>query len=195
MTEIQKLEQELLDISKKLKNLRRDSAPEPMNNVELKNLNGPVKLLDLFGARKKMLVIHNMGQGCRYCTLWADGINAFLPHLEDKFSVVLVSKDSPETQRTFANSRGWRFCMASHQGTTYLEEAKFGKDNDPGVICFERQGDKIFKKNQSEFGPGDAYCSLWHFISLGGLDEETWTPQFSYWKPPSKLDDGGSNIL
>ena len=42
---------------------------------------GTTTLTDLFGGRDTLLVIHNMGQGCRYCTLWGDGISPFLPHL------------------------------------------------------------------------------------------------------------------
>ncbi len=57
-----------------------------------------------------------MGQGCRYCTVWADGFIGFLPHLENAMSVVLLSKDPPELQRRFANERGWRFRLASHDG-------------------------------------------------------------------------------
>jgi predicted dithiol-disulfide oxidoreductase (DUF899 family) len=65
-------------------------------NHTLTTIEGEVSLLDMFGVRDKLLLIHNMGQGCRYCTLWADGFNGFLPHLESIMSVVLVSKDPPE---------------------------------------------------------------------------------------------------
>ena len=51
-------------------------------------LSGEVSLLDLFAGRDVLFAIHNMGQACRYCTLWADGLNGFLPHLEDRFAVV-----------------------------------------------------------------------------------------------------------
>ena len=61
-----------------------------------------------------------MGQACRYCTLWADGFNGFVPHLESTMAVALVSKDSPQRQREFANSRGWRFRLASHGGGDYI---------------------------------------------------------------------------
>ena len=37
-------------------------------------------------------------------------------------SVVLLSKESPEVQRRFANSRGWRFRLASHSGGDYIRE-------------------------------------------------------------------------
>ena len=37
-------------------------------------------------------------------------------------SVVLLSKDPPELQSRFANSRGWRFALASHAKSNYLSE-------------------------------------------------------------------------
>ena len=82
-------------------------------------LDGRTSMRALFGDKDRLLLIHNMGQGCRYCTLWADGFNGFLPHLESVMSVVLVSKDPPDVQRAFANSRGWRFRLASHGGGDY----------------------------------------------------------------------------
>lgn len=195
-TEIQKMEKEIKELSLKLSKLRRDSKLVPVKNYELKTLEGKVHLMDLFGGKKFLFAIHNMGQGCRYCTLWADGFNAFLPHLEDQFSVVLLSKDDPETQRRFANSRGWRFRMVSHGDGEYLREQSVFDDgkNHPGLVCYERSGDQIFKKNSSSFGPGDQFCLIWHMLSLAGFSEESWTPQYQYWKRPEKMDDGGQNL-
>lgn len=196
MTEIQKLEKQIWDINVQLAQLRRDNKPVEVKNYTFKDLNGTPTLLDLFGDKTMLFAIHNMGQGCRYCTLWADGLNAFLPHLEEKAAVVLLSKDAPSLQRQFANSRGWRFRMASHAGTDYstTETVTPGKANMPGMVCYVREGNKIFKKNSTEFGPGDAFCSFWSVISLAGETEETWTPQFNYWQRPSKMDDGGKNL-
>ena len=58
----------------------------------------------------------------------------------------------------------------------------------------EKKGDKIFKKNITAFGPGDLFCSFWNILSLAGQNPETFTPQFSYWKRPEKMDDGGQNL-
>ncbi len=197
MTEIQKLEKQMWDLTKQIETLRRDAPPVESKNYTFKDLDGDVILRNMFGNKEHLIVIHNMGQGCRFCTVWADGINAFLGHLENKFSVVLLSKDSPETQRQFANSRGWRFKMASHHGTTYLKDVNGdnAQENLPGMAWYVRTGDQIFKKNQTEFGPGDAFCSLWHILSLGGFGEENWTPQFNYWQQPAKLDDGGKAVI
>jgi len=112
-------------------------------------------------------------------------------------SVTLVSKDSPELQRKFANARGWRFRMASHGGGAYIQEQTVtpGAINSPGVVFYERIGNDVFRKNSSEFGPGDSYCSMWSLLGLAGLGEAAWTPQYNHWKQPLKLDDGGLNVL
>ncbi len=194
--EIQKLETEIFQLTQKLERIRQDSPPTPVKNYSFKDLSGSVNLLDLFGGKDVLFAIHNMGQGCRYCTTWADGINGFLPHLENQFSVVLLSKDAPELQRQFANSRGWRYRMASHAGTEYMKEQNVTPNdtNSPGIVCYTRKGDQIFKKNSSVFGPGDQFCSLWNILSLAGFNSETWTPQYNYWQRPSKMDDGGQNL-
>lgn len=197
MNEIQQLELEISQKIAALNELRKSAASTPVPNYSFDTLNGKIKLLELFGGKSKLFAIHNMGQGCRYCTLWADGINPFLPHLESEFAVVLLSKDSPELQRNFANSRGWRFRMASHGGREYIREQSVVPDqnNMPGIVCYQRQGDQVYKLNSAVFGPGDQYCSIWHILGLAGIGEADWTPQFSYWKRPQKLDDGGLKIL
>jgi predicted dithiol-disulfide oxidoreductase (DUF899 family) len=196
-SEIQALEQQIFELNMKLVELRKgSSSDEEVPNYTFQTQSGDTTLLELFGDNDKLLVIHNMGQGCRYCTLWADGFNGFLPHLESAMSVVLVSKDAPDLQRRFANSRGWRFRLASHSGGDYIREqsVKEEQDNMPGAVVYERNGDKISRKNACIFGPGDLYCSMWSLLGLAGLSESEWTPQYSYWKRPQTLDDGGENI-
>lgn len=192
------LEQQIFELNMKLVELRQGSSSETeIPNYTLQTQSGDTKLLDLFGDNDKLLAIHNMGQGCRYCTLWADGFNGFVPHLESVMSVVLLSKDAPDIQRRFANSRGWRFRLASHLGGEYIREqtVKEGQNNTPGAVVYQRQGDQIFRKNTCIFGPGDLYCSMWSLLGLAGLSANDWTPQFSYWKRPESLDDGGDNLL
>ena len=142
-------------------------------------------------------MIHNMGQGCRYCTLWADGLNGLVPHLEDKFAVILASKDPPTLQRQFANSRGWRFRMVSHGGGVYIKEQTVyeGENNVPGIVCYERVGSKIVRRDAARFGPGDRFSPLWHILGLAGVSDGEWTPQFNYWQRPKKMDDGGKALL
>ena len=195
--EIEKLEREIASLTARLNRLRNDAAPRPVPDYRFATLSGEVMLLDLFGGKQRLLAIHNMGQGCRYCTLWADGFNGMLAHLESAMSVVLLSRDPPQLQRDFANSRNWRFRLASHGGGDYIREQTVMEDADnmPGVVVYERSGDQVFRKNSAVFGPGDLYCSMWHMLALAGIDEGEWTPQYRYWTPPAKMDDGGHNLL
>ena len=112
-------------------------------------------------------------------------------------SVFLVSKDAPDVQRTFANSRDWRFRLASHGGSDYIREQTVmeGQDNMPGAVVYERNGNRITRKNSAGFGPGDQYCSLWNLLAMAGLSEAEWTPQYKYWRRPEQMDDGGANLL
>lgn len=194
--EIQKLENELMEKNAKLSKLRASLPAEKVNNYSFNTMTGKVTLLDLFAGKDTLFMIHNMGQGCRYCTLWADGFNPWVSHLEDRFALALVSKDAPELQRRFANSRGWRFTMASHGGGDYIKEQSVvkGEKNMPGMVVYTRQGDQITRKASATFGPGDEFCSFWSILKLAGVSEEQVGVQFRYWKPPEKLDDGGQNV-
>ncbi len=196
-SEIIKLESQINELTVKLNQLRGKNEGTEINNYDFETLNGSTTLLDLFGKQNKLLLIHNMGQGCRYCTLWADGLNGFVPHLESTMALALVSKDAPDVQRRFANSRGWRFNMASHGGGEYIREQTVmeGSDNMPGAVVYERKGDAIYRKNSCIFGPGDLYCPMWILLGMAGLGENDWTPQYKYWQRPQQMDDGGQNLV
>lgn len=194
MTEAEKLEIELYEKALKLAALRKAEPSREVKDYAFKTLEGETSLSALFAGRDKLLVIHNMGEACRYCTLWADGINGVLPHLEAAMSVALVSKDPPETQRRLAQDRGWRFRMASHGGGAYMAEQSVGDGNYPGAVVYTKSGAKILRGGAARFGPGDLYNPLWHFLSLAGIGESAFTPQFHYWSRPQKLEDGGANV-
>ncbi len=194
---ITELEQQILELTGKLNELRKEASPQPVPAYRFETFTGDVSLLDLFAGKEQLLAIHNMGHGCRYCTLWADGFNGLLAHLETAMSVVLLSRDPPQLQRDFASSRNWRFRLASHGGGRYISEQTVmeGMDNMPGAVVYERSGDQVFRKNSAVFGPGDLYCSFWPLLALAGMDLSQWTPQYRYWTPPASMDDGGENLL
>ena len=194
---IQELEGQIAALTAQLNELRRAAPGTPVPDYSFQTLEGEANLSDLFSGQDKLLAIHNMGQGCRYCTLWADGINGFLPHLESAMAVVLLSKDPPEVQRRFASTRGWRYRLASHRGGDYIREQTTcpGQDNMPGAVLYELKDGEVLRKNAVVFGPGDMFCPAWNFLALAGLGESDWTPQFNYWQRPSTLDDGGANLL
>ena len=193
---VEELERQVASLVERLNALRRAAPVVPVPDYVLQTLEGEVHLSDLFAGRDKLLAIHNMGQGCRYCTLWADGINGFLHHLESAMAVVLLSRDPPEAQRRFANARGWRLRLASHLGGDYIREQSTSRahDNMPGAVLYELKEGVVLRKNAVVFGPGDIFCSAWNFLALAGLGDD-WTPQYNYWQRPAILDDGGKNLL
>ena len=195
-SEINKIETQIFELTNQLAKLRSENLGNEVNNYVFKTLGGQITLLELFADQDKLLLIHNMGQGCRYCTLWADGLNGFVPHLESAMALALVSRDTPELQRRFANSRGWRFQLASHGGGKYIQEQTVmeGAANEPGAVVYERRGDRIFRKNSCIFGPGDLYCSIWPLLGMAGLSDGDWTPQYKYWSRPEEMNDGGENL-
>jgi predicted dithiol-disulfide oxidoreductase (DUF899 family) len=194
--EVAALETQIYELTTKLNRLRQAETGSEVRNYNFATQAGETSLLELFGEQDTLLLIHNMGQGCRYCTLWGDGFNGFLPHLESAMSVVMVSKDEPDLQRQFANNRGWRFRLASHGGGEYMTEQSVmdGAGNMPGAVAYTREGDSIRRKNAVVFGPGDRFCSAWNLLALAGLGEDKWTPQFAYWQRPAQMDDGGANL-
>ena len=196
MTEADKLEHEIMKMSQQLVALRQEENGVEVPHYTFQTLNGDTSLSELIGDRERLLMIHNMGQGCRYCTLWADGINGFIDHLEDAMAVALVSKDPPDVQRRMALGRGWKFRLASHGGGAYMAEqcAMAEHSNYPGAAVYERRGEKIVRRGRTSFGPGDLYAPMWHFLSLAGIPSSDWTPQFHYWQRPRTLDDGGENV-
>ena len=64
-SDIAKLEEQILELTRQLAELRAEHAGEEVRNYSFETSNGPATLLHLFGAQDKRLVIHNMGQGCR----------------------------------------------------------------------------------------------------------------------------------
>lgn len=191
------MEMKLYEMTLELNELKKQATSSEVPNYSFATLAGPSTLLELFSEKQKLLVIHNMGQSCRYCTLWGDGFNGLVDHLESAMSVVMVSKDTPELQREFANSRGWRFRLASHAGGKYITEQTVmeGSSNMPGAVVYERDGDTIMRRSSSVFGPGDLYSPMWNLLGLAGMTEADWTPQFRYWRQPEVLEDGGENVL
>jgi len=174
--------QQIGELRKKIRDLRQSTEPEAVEDYALESAEGPVRLSSLFGDKDHLFVIHNMGTGCRYCTLWADGFNGILPHLEDRAAFVVCSPDTPEQQKQFAESRGWRFRMLSHQGTTFAEDMGYRSGNGwmPGVSVFARKDGRIVRVSDASFGPGDDFCALWHLFDLIPEGAGDWAPKYKY---------------
>ncbi len=184
-TQIDELEYQLQDIKRQLAELRRTRPREAVGEYRLKDTEGgEVSLASLFGAHRRLIVVHNMGRDCAYCTMWADGFTGLLPHLTSRAAFVVTSPDAPEAQREIAHARGWNFPMYSAHGTTFVADMGFDDEKEglmPGVSVFAREADgEIYRVGRAEFGPGDNFCAVWHFLELLPEGIDGWEPKLSY---------------
>ncbi|MCB0725768.1 MAG: DUF899 family protein [Ignavibacteriae bacterium] len=137
-------------------------------------------LAELFGDQKYLFTIHNMGKHCSYCTMWADGFNDTYKYIQKKGAFVLISPDDHDTQKEFADSRGWTFMTATPDNNEFIRDMGYSMEQDgetyylPGLSVFEKSNDgKIKRVTKEWFGPSDYYCNVWHFYDL--LPEENIT--------------------
>ncbi|MEQ1780587.1 MAG: DUF899 family protein [Hyphomonadaceae bacterium] len=160
-----------------------EKARGDITDYSFATLKGPVTLSLLFGRKRDLFVIHNMGRGCNSCTMWADGFNGLYPHIADRASFVVSNAETPEQQLEFATSRGWRFPMVSTQGTTFAADMGFtnaaGKAM-PGVSAFQKQDGKLIRVSASDFNDADEFCPVWRLFDLLPEGAADWRPKQTY---------------
>jgi predicted dithiol-disulfide oxidoreductase (DUF899 family) len=159
------------------------AEPQEVEDYGLSTPEGTKRLLALFGSKDDLIVIHNMGASCRYCTLWADGFNGIYAHLADRAAFVVATPDPPAAQQKFAASRGWRFPMVSHQGTSFAADMGYRSEKGgwmPGISVFRRDGKRVLRVADTPLHPGDDYCALWHMFDMLPGGPGDWEPKFKY---------------
>jgi predicted dithiol-disulfide oxidoreductase (DUF899 family)/predicted enzyme related to lactoylglutathione lyase len=180
MSEIQKLELEIIEKKKQVAELRKGIKGEQVENYTfVTSHNKTITLPELFGDKRELLVVHKMGKSCSYCTMWADGFNGVYHHIIRKSSFVVSSPDSPADQENFAAERQWIFPMVSTKENSFKEDMGFVLEgmNYPGVSVFTRDEEgKIYHHAKTFFGPGDDFCSVWSFFDLLPSGYEEYRP-------------------
>ncbi len=173
---------QIAEIRRKMRDIQSSAEPEPVADYTFATPDGPRRLADLFGDKNELFVIHNMGASCAYCTLWADGFNGVYDHLANRAAFVVSSPDAPDAQRRFASGRGWRFPMVSHQGSDFAADMGYRSEKGwrPGVSVFRHDGDRVLRVSDTGLGPGDDFCSVWHFLDLLPEGADGWAPKFRY---------------
>ncbi len=183
--ELFQLSDDLMKLRAKVAEVRRKIPAETVKDYSFTGSSGEKTMLsEMFGSSNELMLVHNMGRSCRYCTLWADGFIGFTKHLESRMAFVLTSPDNYEIQRKFAMERGWNFRMYSTEGTTFKRDMGFANEKDdpmPGVSIFRKEADgTITHVTKDFFGPGDDYCSIWHLFDLLPSASDDWEPQYHY---------------
>lgn len=188
LDEVSMLEKQIHELKGKLSQARRRAAAEPVGEYEFRDATTgrAVSLAELFGEKDDLLVLHNMGRRCVYCTLWADGMNGFTEHLNDRAAFVLCSADDAATAKEFASSRGWRYRVVSGAGSDFAKDMGFMPEPGkpwPGISAFHRNEDgSIVRTGRATLGPGDDFCAVWPMFDMlaGGAGE--WSPKYTYSK-------------
>lgn len=181
---IQDLEQSIAESKKKLAGLRRQLPGIEVDDYSFETHSGKISLSELFGDKNELILVSNMGKGCRYCTLWGDNFNGIALPLADKAAFAVASPDSVEVQTEFAKSRNWEFRMVSHAGNSWGADEGFaieGRGFGPGVVTYSKEPDgKIYRHSRAGFGPGDNFCNMWDFIDLLPSGVGDWMPKYEY---------------
>lgn len=156
--DIERLEKQILKDKQRLAKMRRDSPPLELVDYVFTTQGGKkVRLSQMFGSHDELIIVHNMGVRCAYCTMWADGFNGLREHLSDRAGFVVVSPDQPKIMGEFAKGRGWKFPIYSHIGTDFGKVLGFesaGGGAQPGVSTLFRNPDgKILRVSRAFFGP------------------------------------------
>jgi len=186
--EIDELQNEVEAAKQRLNQARKRRPREQVQDYVLKDTDGnDVRLSDLFGDKSDLILVHNMGTGCSYCTMWADGFTGLVPHLSDRAAFAVCWPDKPEVQKRFATKRNWNFKMVSAHESPFVHDMGFWEEDGPnpgpwpGVSTFHRDADgRIYRTAKSHFGPGDDFCAVWPFLDLLQEGANGWEPKYTY---------------
>jgi predicted dithiol-disulfide oxidoreductase (DUF899 family) len=191
---MQALEEKRLQIQElrnEMRALQLAVEPEEIADYALEGWEGPLRLSQLFGDKPNLILIFNMGRVCSSCTMWADGFNGIYDHLASRAAFVVCSPNSVEVQKAFAASRGWRFPMVSHEGSTFAEDLGFRHRGDdafderhggwnPGVCTFRREPGRILRLSEADLGPLDDFCPYYHLMEMFPGGDPGFVPKYSY---------------
>lgn len=185
MSELAQALTEVKAAKEKYLRVKRAATPKPVEDYRFaRHDGGTATLSDLFGDKTDLIVIHNMGRSCPYCTVWADGFNGLVQHFEDRTGLVLVNKDPVEVQKEFKASRGWQFNMVSSENSTFNRDMGFEMENGsqyPGYSTYQKRPDgTIVRIGFDFFDPGDDYCSLWNMFDMLADGVNGWEPKYQY---------------
>jgi predicted dithiol-disulfide oxidoreductase (DUF899 family) len=129
---------------------------------------------------------------CPMCTMWADGYDGAVPHLEQKVNFAIVVAGDLAGIREHARARGWRNVrIVSSQGTSFKRD--FGFENEdggqtPGVSVFALDADGRARHfytgaafmTQEHFRGMDLLSPVWNFLDLAPDGRGDFFPRLSY---------------
>ena len=185
--QIEVLKKDIAAKQTEIENLRKELPLEEIKNYLFKDVEGKERsLLSFFEDKEELLLIHNMGKSCVYCTMWADVLSGMNHIVKDRVNIVLTSPDDVNNLKNFSESRKWNLDCYSYHGTDFSVELGFAYDKEgrrwyqPGVSALILKDGKIYRTAKDYFGPGDVYCAPWHLFNLLPKGDDGWQPKYAY---------------
>ena len=206
--------QELLGKEKELTRARDALAAERRRmprvavekEYEFEGPDGPVRLLDLFGGRRQLIIYRFFYEpgvadfpegGCRGCSFLADQV-AHPAHLNARdTTLAFVSRASqPDIERWKARM-GWE--RIPWYTLTDDFDSDFGVGEWHGTNAFIRDGERIFRTYFVESRGDEAMGSTWSYLDITALGrQEEWedspegypqTPPYRWWNLHDEYGD------
>jgi len=140
-----------------------------VSDYVFKSTNGSaVKLSDLFAAGKDDLICYHFmfdgdwDDGCSSCSLWCDGLNGYLPHIQSRANFVVIAKAGKDKLQKIQSRKQWGFKLLSSADNDF--------NKDCGVEPTEQELETKFPYN---FGTGTPFkISQFPGISIFHRDEK-----------------------
>ncbi|MGD2133499.1 MAG: DUF899 family protein [Maricaulaceae bacterium] len=181
--ELNALKDKLNSAQVELREALAEIASGEVEDYIFQTTDGEVKLSELFGGHRDLIVMHNMGAACPNCTMVTDGFNGLYPHVRDRAAFVISSPDPPEVQAALAAERGWRVPMISHAGSAFARDMGFVRENGgmrPGVSAFRKEDGKLLRVSATDFHAETDFCAIWRLLDLLPDGRAGWRPTFEY---------------
>ena len=157
-----------------------------------------LKLSQLFGDASKPLVLMHFMFGeaqrtpCPMCTMWADGYDGVIPHLEQRLQLAVVVAGDLDRFADHARTRGWRNLRLTSSAGTSLKTDLGMQDPDGG----QRPGASVFTlaedgsprhfytggalMAEQHFRGMDLLSPVWSFFDLLPEGRGEWLPALEY---------------
>jgi predicted dithiol-disulfide oxidoreductase (DUF899 family) len=215
--EWQVADQELLAKEKKATRaadaLAAERRRQPMVRIDkdyaFEGVDGKASLLDLFDARRQLILYHFMfapgvdgwpSAGCPGCSMFVDQVG-LLDHFHARdTSFALVSRAPLAAIDAYKQRMGWEVPWFSSINNDF--NVDFGvaseKGENFGLSVFLRDGESIFRTYFTSGRGVEALGSVWTFLDLTPLGrQEPWedspagwpqTPPFAWWRRHDEYD-------
>ncbi|MBV9277727.1 MAG: DUF899 family protein [Candidatus Eremiobacteraeota bacterium] len=150
-----------------------------------------IKLSELFGKTDSLLVYNLMfapadDAPCPMCTLWVDGYNGVMRHVNDATTMAVASRAPAAKLRALRDSRGWTNLRLLSSPKEYSRA--IGSENEDGsqnpvmtVYRRDRNGLSLWYRSCAEF-PDESYRGIdllspvWNLLDLLPEGRGDWFP-------------------